>query len=223
MPRVLASSATFERHEGPKDRRAAEAPERLEDHSMKTLYVFCYCFLAATSISTMSHADDRNITFQAKPLLATQNPVPLPLSQFVFHVDTNADGSADLFITETSNIIDFDMKPSVDRCFSSLFIDCHLFITTGVSEWDFGNGNVLYGEFKEKHTRFNEEFDHDHDPTTPPIFVTSIQAVHIFTGGMWNGAPVTGGKANLIVSSAGFFTGELFDGHTNGVIELQKN
>ena len=30
-PRVLASSATFERHEGPKDRRAAEIAKRSRD------------------------------------------------------------------------------------------------------------------------------------------------------------------------------------------------
>ena len=190
---------------------------------MKILCILVTAFVAAILIATTSHADNRSITFQAKPLVAIPNPVPPPLSQFVFHVDTDGDGGADLFITETSNFADFDMKPSVDRCFSSFFTDCQLFITTGISEWDFGNGNFLYGEFEEKHTRFNEEFDHDHDPTTAPLFVTSIQATHTFIGGTWNGELVTGGKANLIVSSAGFFTGELFDGHTNGVIKLQKN
>jgi hypothetical protein len=190
---------------------------------MKTLYILVTAFVAATLMATTSRADNRNITFQAEPLLATQNVVPFPYSEFVFHVDTNGDGSADLFITETSNSFEFDMKPSVERCFSSFFMDCQLFISFGISEWDFGNGNILYGEFKEKHTRFNEEFDHDHNPATDPIFVTSIQATHTFTGGTWDGEDVTGGKANLIVSLSGFFTGELFDGHTNGVIKLQKN
>jgi len=190
---------------------------------MKTLYILVTAFVVAILMIATSHADNRNITFQAEPLLATQNPVPFPLSQFVFHVDTNGDGLADLFITETSDSFEFDMKPSVERCFSSFFADCQLFKSFGISEWNFGNGNFLYGEFKEKHTRFNEEFDHDHDPTTAPIFVTSIQATHTFTGGTWDGEPVTGGRANLIISSAGFFTGELFDGHTNGVIELQKD
>jgi uncharacterized protein YcfJ len=64
---------------------------------------------------------------------------------------------------------------------------------------------------------------HKRNPATDPIFVTSIQAIHIFTGGTWDGEDVTGGKANLIVSSAGFFTGEFFGGHINGVIKLQKN
>jgi len=190
---------------------------------MKTLSLVAIAIVAATLMATTSRADNGNITFQATPLLATQNTVPPPLSQFVFHVDTDGDGAADLFITETSSALDFDMKPSVDRCFSSFFTDCHLFITTGISEWDFGDGNFLYGEFIEKHTRFNEEFDHDHDPTTAPMFITSIQATHTIMGGTWNGEFVTGGKANLIVSSAGFFTGELFDGHTNGVIQLQKD
>lgn len=190
---------------------------------MKTLSMLVIALVAATLMVATSQADNRNITFKAKPLLAVQTPVPFPLSQFVFHVDTDGDGAADLFITETSNFADFDAKPSVDRCFSSFFTDCHLLIVTGNSEWDFGNGNILYGEFKEKFTRFNEEFDHDHDPTTAPLFVTAIQETHTFTGGTWNGELVTGGKANLIVSSAGFFTGELFDGHTNGVIELQKD
>jgi hypothetical protein len=190
---------------------------------MKTLSILITAFVAAILMAATSHADNRNITFQAKPLLATQNPVPFPLSQFVFHVDTDGDGSADLYITETSNVFEFDMKPSVDRCFSSLFADCQLFISFGTAVWDFGNGNVLIGEFKEKHTRFNEEFDHDHNPATDPIFVTAIQATHTLTGGTWNGEDVTGGKANLIVSSAGFFTGELFDGHTNAVIALEKN
>ena len=190
---------------------------------MKTLSILVTAFVVATLMIATSRADNRNITFQAEPLLAIQNPVPFPLSQFVFHVDTNGDGSADLFITETSDSFEFDMKPSVERCFSSGFADCQLFKSFGISEWNFGNGNVLIGEFKEKHTRFNEEFDHDHNPATDPIFVTSIQATHTFIGGTWDGEPVTGGKANLIVSSAGFFTGELFDGHTNGVIKLQKN
>jgi hypothetical protein len=191
---------------------------------MKTLYILVTAFVAATLMIATSHADNRNITFQAEPLLATQNiEVEPPLSQFVFHVDTNGDGSADLFITETSYFFEFDMKPSVERCFSSGFADCQLFKSFGLSEWDFGNGNILYGDFKEKHTRFNEEFDHDHNSATDPIFVTSIQATHTFVGGTWDGELVTGGKANLIVSSSGFFTGELFDGHTNGVIKLQKN
>ena len=190
---------------------------------MKNLYISIIVFFAATLMIATSHADNRSITFQAEPLLATQNLVPFPLSQFVFHVDTNGDGSADLFITETSNFLEFEMKPSVDSCFSSGFMDCQLFISYGVSMWDFGNGNILYGEFTEKHTRFIEEFDHDHDPATDPLFVTSIQATHTFTGGTWDGEDVTGGKANLIVSLAGFFTGELFDGHTNGVIKLQNN
>jgi len=189
---------------------------------MKTLCILVTAFVAATLMIGTSRADNRNITFRAVPLLAIPNPVIPPESQFVFHVDTNGDGLADLFITETSYFFDFDMKPSVERCFGSGFSDCQLFISFGISEWDFGNGNFLYGEFKEKHTRFNEEFDHDHNSATDPIFVTSIQAIHTFEGGTWDGEPVTGGKANLIVSSAGFFTGELFDGHTNVVIELQK-
>jgi hypothetical protein len=205
------------------DRRAAEAPRPPEDYSMKTLYILVTAVVAATLMIATSHADNRNITFQAKPLLATPSPIEPPYSQFVFHVDTNGDGSADLFITETSNSEDFDMKPSVERCFLSGFLDCQLFISFGISRWDFGNGNFLIGDFIEKHTRFNEEFDHDHNPATDPIFVTSIQAIHTFTGGTWDGEDVTGGKANLIVSSAGFFTGEFFDGHTNGVIKLQKN
>ena len=190
---------------------------------MKNLYILVTALVAATLMITTSYADNRSITFQAEPLLATQNVVPFPLSQYVFHVDTNGDGLADLFITETSNFLEFEMKPSVDSCFSSGFLDCQLLTHFGVSMWDFGNGNILYGEFTEKHTRFIEEFDHDHDPATDPLFVTSIQATHTFTGGTWDGKDVTGGKANLIVSLAGFFTMELFDGHTNGVIKLQKN
>ena len=207
---------------GPKIAGLPKHPDLQRIIPMKTLYILVTAFVAATLMIATSHADNRNITFQAEPLLATQNTVPFPLSEFVFHVDTNGDGSADLFIIETSNSFEFDMKPSVERCFSSGFANCQLFKSFGTSVWDFGNGNILYGDFKEKQTRFNEEFDHDHNPATDPIFVTSIQATHTFTGGTWDGEDVTGGKANLIVSSAGFFTGELFDGHTNGVIKLQK-
>ena len=130
------------------DRRAAEAPRPPEDYSMKTLYILVTAVVAATLMIATSHADNRNITFQAEPLLATQNLVPFPLSQFVFHVDTNGDGSADLFITETSNSFEFDMKPSVERCFSSDFVDCQLFISFGISEWDFGNGNFFMASSK---------------------------------------------------------------------------
>jgi len=188
---------------------------------MKTRYLLLAALVATTLTIATSRADNRNITFKAEPLFVTETFAGFPQIQFFLHVDTNGDGSEDLLITETSNFFQWDMKPSVPSCFSSGFTDCQLFISFGTTVWDFGNGNFLYGDFTSKHTRFNEEFDHDHDPTTDPVFVTSIQEIHTFIGGTWNGEPVTGGKANLIVSSAGFFTLELFDGHTNGVIELQ--
>ena len=88
---------------GPKIAGLPKHPDLQRIIPMKTLYILVTAFVAATLMIATSRADNRNITFQAEPLLATQNLVPFPLSQFVFHVDTNGDGSADLFITETSN------------------------------------------------------------------------------------------------------------------------